>query len=183
LATVSPPHAAEMSRSFAKVAVGGFDGSRCLAYPGQSGCLLIFSLWFDPILAFMTHRRSQLRLLSNSLAEAWEAIVPELFDPAAREIYHAIRAATATFGDVKVEQKKTSVHLVAKSAFAGVHPRKGAVLLNIRSDAEIESPRIRKVEQVSRSRFHNEMLVASPEEVDREVVGWLRRAFNLSAGA
>ena len=108
--------------------------------------------------------------------------MPELFDPAGRKVYEAILAATAKFGDVKTEEKKTSVHLVgARSAFAGVHPRKGAVLLNIRSDAPIKSERIRKLEQVSAKRFHNEMLIDTPGGVDREVIGWLKSAYALSA--
>ena len=105
-----------------------------------------------------------------------------LFDPAARLVYEAVLAKVSRFGDVKVEEKKTSVHLVAKSAFAGVHPRKGAVLLNIRSDAPIRSERIRKLEQVSAKRFHNEMLIDAPGEVDTEVVAWLKSAYALSAG-
>ena len=112
-----------------------------------------------------------------------EDAVPELFDPAARKVYDAILAATAKFGDVKAEEKKTSVHLVAKTGFAGVHPRKGAVILNIRTDAPIKSDRIRKLEKVSAKRFHNEMLIESPAGVDREVVGWLKSAYALSVGA
>ena len=95
----------------------------------------------------------------------------DLFDPTARKVYDAIVAVTAKFGDVKIEEKKTSVHLAgAKSAFAGVHPRKGAVLLNIRSDAPIKSARIRKLEQVSPS-ASTTMLIDTPAGVDREVVG------------
>ena len=109
--------------------------------------------------------------------------MPELFDPDARKVYEAILAATARFGDVKAEEKKTSVHLVAKTGFAGVHPRKGAVILNIRTDEPIESDRIRKLEQVSTRRFHNEVLIDTPAGVDREVVGWLRKAYVLSVGA
>ena len=46
----------------------------------------------------------------------------KLFDPAGRQVYDRILAATAKFGAVKVEEKTTSVHLVAKTAFAGLHP-------------------------------------------------------------
>lgn len=109
--------------------------------------------------------------------------MPELFDPGARKVYDAILAATGQFGEVKAEEKKTSVHLVAKTAFAGVHPRKGAVVLNIRTDAPIQSKRIRKLEQVSTKRFHNEILIDSPAGVDREVTGWLKSAYALSVGA
>ena len=112
-----------------------------------------------------------------------EGIMTELFDPAARKVYETILAATAKFGDVRAEEKKTSVHLVAKSGFAGVHPRKGAVLLNIRSDSPINSERIRKLEQVSAKRYHNEMLIDTPAGVDSEVVGWLQSAYALSVEA
>lgn len=120
---------------------------------------------------------------SCKLAKALEDTMPELFDPDARKVYEAILASVAKFGDVKAEEKKTSVHLIAKTAFAGVHPRKGAVLLNIRSDAPIKSDRIRKLEQVSAKRFHNEMLIDTPAAVDREVVGWLKSAHALSSGS
>jgi hypothetical protein len=106
----------------------------------------------------------------------------ELFDPAARQIYEAILAATAKFGAVTADEKKTSVHLVAKTGFAGVHPRKSAVVLNIRSDAPIKSQRIRKLEQVSTRRFHNELLIDTPAGVDLEVIGWLKRAYDLNLG-
>ena len=112
-----------------------------------------------------------------------EVIMTELFDPAARKVYETILAATAKFGAVTAEEKKTSVHLVAKTGFAGVHPRKGAVLLNIRSDSPIKSERIRKLEQVSAKRYHNEMLIDTPAGVDSEVVGWLQSAYALSVEA
>ena len=107
----------------------------------------------------------------------------ELFDPSARKIYETILVAAAKFGDVEAEEKKTSVHLVAKTGFAGVHPRKGAVILNIRTAEPIKSDRIRKVEKVSAKRFHNEMLIDAPSGVDREVVGWLKAAYALSVGS
>jgi len=109
----------------------------------------------------------------------------ELFaksEPAVEKTYAAILKAVAKFGPVKADAKKTSIHLAAKTGFAGVHPRKSAILLNIRSSAPIKSRRIRKVEQVSANRFHNEMLIASPAEVDAEVAAWLRAAYELSAG-
>jgi Domain of unknown function (DUF5655) len=109
--------------------------------------------------------------------------MPDLFDPTARKVYDAILAATAKFGEVTAEEKKTSVHLVAKTGFAGVHPRKGAVILNIRTAEPIKSDRIRKLEKVSAKRFHNEMLIDTPTGVDREVIGWLKSAYTLSVGA
>ncbi|MBV8799844.1 MAG: hypothetical protein JO208_08570 [Alphaproteobacteria bacterium] len=102
-------------------------------------------------------------------------------EPGVEKTYAAILKAVSKFGEVRAEEKKTSIHLCAKTGFAGVHPRKSAIMLNIRSDSPIKSKRIRKVEKVSANRFHNEMLVESPKEIDAEVVGWLRAAYALSS--
>jgi len=80
-----------------------------------------------------------------------------------------------------VDLKKTSIHLVAGSAFAGVHPQLKKLRLNIRLARKLEQERIRKVEQVSASRFHNELDLGSPTEVDGELTGWLREAYDLGA--
>lgn len=103
-------------------------------------------------------------------------------EPQVAKTYAAILKAVSKFGEVRADEKKTSIHLVAKTGFAGVHPRKSAILLNIRSDAPIKSKRIRKIERVSANRFHNEMLLESPKDVDAEVAGWLKAAYALSAG-
>ena len=106
----------------------------------------------------------------------------DLFAPCAPQVratYDAIMTAARGFGEVRADPKKTSVHLVAGTGFAGAHPRKTALLLNIRTGAPIDSPRIRKVERVSANRFHNEMLLGQPSEVDEEVIGWLKAAFSL----
>ena len=102
-------------------------------------------------------------------------------DPASLKTYGALAKALHGFGPYVEEPKKTSIHLARKSAFAGVHPRKAAILLVIRTSAPIESPRIRKLERVSANRWHNELLLSAPSEIDAEVLGWLRQAYDLSA--
>ena len=49
-------------------------------------------------------------------------------DPAVEKIYAAVLKTVSKFGAVRAEEKKTSIHLCAKTGFAGVHPRKSAVL-------------------------------------------------------
>jgi len=69
---------------------------------------------------------------------------------------------------------------VNKSAFAGVVTRKSALILNIKSSAPIRHARIAKSEQLSASRFHQEVKLTSPAEVDPVLVGWLREAYSIS---
>ncbi|MEO8115538.1 MAG: DUF5655 domain-containing protein [Phenylobacterium sp.] len=101
-------------------------------------------------------------------------------DAIALATYGALVAALKPFGPFVEEAKKTSIHLARKSAFGGVHPRKAAILLVIRTSQPIESPRIRKLERVSANRWHNEMLLSAPDDLDGEVLGWLRAAYDLS---
>jgi hypothetical protein len=102
--------------------------------------------------------------------------------PAVKATYAAILQAVERFGEVRVEAKKTSIHLCAKSAFAGVHPQSAALMLTVRAAVEIKSPRVRKAEQTSASRWHMDLKVTSPEDVDHELIGWLRAAYDLSRG-
>jgi hypothetical protein len=101
-------------------------------------------------------------------------------EPNVRATYEALLNAGRKFGAVRVEEKKTSIHFAAKTAFAGVHPQKAALVLTVRSSTAIASPRVRKAEQVSANRWHNDLKLTSPREVNRELVGWLREAYRLS---
>ena len=104
-------------------------------------------------------------------------------DPVAAWIYRCLLGAVAPYGPIRVETKRTCLHLCgARSAFAGVHPRRAGVLLTIRSAAPIDSPRVRKSERVSASRAHNDLLLTDPAEVDEELAAWLGEGLRLSGG-
>jgi hypothetical protein len=70
---------------------------------------------------------------------------------------------------------------VNRTALAGVATRKGHLILTIKSDRKIASPRIHKSEQTSASRFHHEVKLTSPANVDEELARWLKTAYLLSA--
>src|SRR6185436_4159064 len=109
--------------------------------------------------------------------------VKEHFENRAPEVkatYSAILKAAKALGPVKEEAKKTSIHLVRKSAFAGVATRKTALILTLKSDSDVASERIMKREQASANRWHLEIKLETPEQVDREIVAWLRKAYELA---
>jgi hypothetical protein len=101
-------------------------------------------------------------------------------DPALRETYDKLLEIVRRFGAVTEEPKKTSIHLVARSAFAGVANRKREMILTIKAPADIESSRIAKRERVSANRWHIEVRLSAPEQVDEELAGWLSQAFAIS---
>lgn len=101
--------------------------------------------------------------------------------PEVKATYAAILKAAKKLGPVNEEAKKTSIHLVRKSAFAGVATRKTALILTLKSDSDIASKRIARREQASAHRWHLEIKLETPEQVDREIIQWLERAYALAS--
>ena len=101
-------------------------------------------------------------------------------DKVVRQIYDRLLSKVEQCGPVIEDPKKTSIHLVNRTAFAGVATRKTAINLTIKGDHELSSSRISKTEQVSANRFHYEVKLTSPGEVDAELFGWLKAAYALS---
>ena len=82
---------------------------------------------------------------------------------------------------MKEEAKKTSIHLVSRTAFAGIATRKMALILTLKSSRDIHSARIIRHEQASANRWHLEVRVERASEVDAELIGWLRAAYGMSS--
>jgi hypothetical protein len=100
--------------------------------------------------------------------------------PQVRGIYDRLLAAVRKFGPVEEDPKKTSIHLNRKSAFAGIATRKTAVIVTLKSTADIKSPRIVKHQRQSASRWYLDVRLEGPAEVDRELQQWLRASYELS---
>lgn len=100
-------------------------------------------------------------------------------DAEVRDTYDRILEVLRDLGPFEAQPKKTSIHLAHSVGFAGIHPRKTYLYLNLRSDRAIDSPRVVKTEQVSKNRYHTEIKLSSPDDVDAELVGWLGDAFAL----
>src|SRR5690349_2783470 len=108
--------------------------------------------------------------------------IPGLFEGrvAAAQAYSFLVEALGVLGPYRMEEKKTSLHVVAgKAAFLGVHPRKEGLRLNLVLARRLEGDRIVKSEQVSKSRFHNELDLPAGTPIDPELAEWLREAYKL----
>ena len=101
-------------------------------------------------------------------------------DDTSREIFEILQGALAELGGYEIEENQDSLHVTNGRAFLGIHPRSGAVVLNLVTAEPIVSERIRKTEQVSRDRWHNEIVIRTTAEVDAELAGWLRTAYALT---
>jgi len=100
--------------------------------------------------------------------------------PEVRAIYRRVLAAARKLGKVVEDPKKTSIHLVRKTAFAGVGTRRDALILTLKSTTDRKSARIVKHERPSANRWYLEVRLESVDDVDRELLDWLETSWNLS---
>ncbi|MFC2024662.1 DUF5655 domain-containing protein [Chloroflexota bacterium] len=101
--------------------------------------------------------------------------------PQVKTLYLELLDELYQFGEVGIEEKKTSFHLKNRVAFAGVHPRKNYFILNVVSSSPIKSSRINKQERVSTNRFHNKVKIEKREDIDNQLLSWLKDAYGLTA--
>src|SRR5947208_2611613 len=83
-----------------------------------------------------------------------------------RELYDGLVEMAEAFGPVEQDPKKTSIHLNRKTAFAGVAVCKAHLVLTIKSDQPLKSLRVFKSEQTSAKRYHHEVKLTGPEDLD-----------------
>lgn len=101
--------------------------------------------------------------------------------PAVREIYDRIIAESKRFGPVTEDPKKTSIHLVNRTAFAGVQTRREALVLTLKSTENIDGGRIAKRERMSANRWYLDIKIVSTDEIDNELIEWLNASYRLSS--
>lgn len=104
----------------------------------------------------------------------------EKASPSVRAAYDAILKASRELGKVRESPKKTSIHLMRETTFAGVTVRREALILTLKSNGPIDSERVHKAERMSAKRYYNEIRVKSPREVNKELREWLAASYELS---
>ena len=102
-------------------------------------------------------------------------------EPVVTTIYEKLIKELQKFGTLKIEPKKTSIHLGNRFGFAGVYTRKDYMNLEIHLRNKLTNNRVSKVEQASPNRFHHTIKISTPKEVDKELLGWLKEAYDLKA--
>jgi hypothetical protein len=108
----------------------------------------------------------------------------ELFEkcePSVKELYDSLMERIRLFGPLKIEAKKTSLHVLNRAAFLGIHPKKRLLEINIVSEKPIVDERVITAEQVSKSRYHNRFRLTEKNQIDSALVSLLRDAYRLLA--
>ena len=95
--------------------------------------------------------------------------------------YAYLLKAVQTFGPVIEERGQHSALFRSRGGFLGVHPKRDALDLQIVTDHVVRAERVTRVDHVSARRFHVHVRVATASDVDRQLLGWLREAYDLMA--
>jgi Domain of unknown function (DUF5655) len=98
---------------------------------------------------------------------------------AVNAMYKMLIREVQKFGPVKIEPKKTSIHLVNRFAFAGVYTRNEYINLEFHLSHKLIGSRIAKMEKASANRFHITVRISLLKEIDKELLSWLKEAFEL----
>lgn len=100
-------------------------------------------------------------------------------EPIVGKIYERLISQLLKFGQLKIEPKKTSIHLGNRFGFAGVYTRQNYINLEVHLNNKLTSKRVIKVEQASANRFHHTIKLTNEKDVDKELLNWLREAYEL----
>ncbi len=102
-------------------------------------------------------------------------------EPHVRPLYEWLLISVRELGDVQEAPKKTSIHLDHHKSFAGVYTRQSYINVRFRLDHPIQDSRILKVEKLSKRRYLMTVKLEDLDEIDDQLMGWLKEAYELSA--
>lgn len=101
-------------------------------------------------------------------------------DPISSEVYGSLTDQISTLPGCELQENASSFHVAHGRAFLGIHPRRGGILVNIVLDRQLDAARVHRAERVSANRWHNEVILRDPEQIDSELLGWIREGYALT---
>lgn len=97
----------------------------------------------------------------------------------ARELFEGFERLIATCGEYEVAPAKTRVAFMGRVRFAGVNAISDrGMTISFALPKPMHHVRIRKVEQVAPGWYGHWMRITSPEQLDDELLAWLRESYH-----
>lgn len=98
----------------------------------------------------------------------------------ARELYEALVRTLGEIGPFEQVPTKTRIAFMVRVRFAAVNRvRKDGLACHMWLKRRVESPRFPKVELLGRSDWVHYFVLRSEEELDEELRGWMREAYDV----
>ena len=100
--------------------------------------------------------------------------------PYAKELFlHLKKEIEKNIGPLKIESLPCCIHLVSNYTFSGVWALKDKIRIDFRIDSKIESKKIWKMIKMSANRYLYYLDIKDKKEVDKELLGWIKKAYFL----
>jgi hypothetical protein len=99
--------------------------------------------------------------------------------PRARALFEAFEQMVAACGPYEVAPAKTRVAFMGRVRFAGVNAISDrGMTISFALPRPLDDPRIRKVEHIAKGWHGHWMRITRTEELDDELLGWLRESYH-----
>jgi len=95
------------------------------------------------------------------------------------DAFESIKKEVLTFKDVRLNSVKGAILFRAKSTFFAIKPKKMHLDIEFVLDEKIDEFPIHKTVQASKLKWAHFMRLGSPEEVDEQLITWIRKAFEV----
>jgi Domain of unknown function (DUF5655) len=99
--------------------------------------------------------------------------------PSAVALFRQFAKSVKRCGPVRVVAEKTRIAFQVRMSFAAVSLRRDRIVGHVVLARRLENPRFTKIETISPRNHVHCFCFRSREEMDREVLGWLREAYRV----
>jgi hypothetical protein len=99
-----------------------------------------------------------------------------------REAWDRLRETAADLGEQRIYASHNSIMFSRKSCYFFVRPKKTFLEVCVFLGRAVRSPRIRRVDAASKSKFVHFIRVTHRDEVEPPITEWLQEAYEVSAG-
>ena len=99
--------------------------------------------------------------------------------PGLRRLYRTLVRAMREFGPLRIDAVQSTINFVSTHHFGGLRVRRAHLRLGFLAERPILNPRIVRREVVGPRRIAHWVRVSSTGDIDRQLLGWLRRAHAL----
>jgi len=96
----------------------------------------------------------------------------------AKELFlHLKDEIEKNIGKVKIESPPCCIHFVSNYTFGAVFPMKDRIRIDFRTDFEIKSKKTWKMVKISKNRYLYYLDIKDKKEIDKELIGWIKKAY------
>ncbi len=97
------------------------------------------------------------------------------------DAFAVIKSEVMKLDGVKINSVKNAILFQAKSNFLAVKPKKTHLDIEFLLPEKTEEFPVYKVAQATKTKFAHFVRLESPEEVDEQLIQWLRKAYKISS--